>query len=180
AAHQAVVDKDDALAIDLVTVRGVLQAHAELADALRRLDEGAADIMVADDAELEGVSAFLRITQSGRHARIRDRHDHVRIDGALARKFLAHALADLVSALALDDGVRAGEIDVFENARTHALRGKRLVRFQNLLAAFLTDNDHLAVVDVAYVFRADRVERAGFGSEDVFAVELTENERPDA
>src|SRR5262247_250508 len=34
--------------------RAVLEAHAELADLLRRFDEGAADVMVADDAELVG------------------------------------------------------------------------------------------------------------------------------
>ncbi len=31
----------------------MLHAHAEFANLLRRLDEGAADIVIADDAELE-------------------------------------------------------------------------------------------------------------------------------
>jgi len=43
-----------ALAEDDSAVCGVLQLHAELADVLGRLDEGAADVVVADDTQLVG------------------------------------------------------------------------------------------------------------------------------
>src|SRR3546814_1805933 len=54
AAHDGIVDQDDPLALDIGAVGIVLQLDAEMADLVGRLDEGAADIMVADDAELEG------------------------------------------------------------------------------------------------------------------------------
>ena len=52
AAHHAIVDQHDALALDLTHWR-VLQLDAELSDALLGLDEGAADIVIADDAVFE-------------------------------------------------------------------------------------------------------------------------------
>ena len=54
AAHHAVVDQHDALALDLKFVGAVLELDAELPDALLGLDEGAAHIMIADDAVFEG------------------------------------------------------------------------------------------------------------------------------
>ncbi len=72
-----VVDQHDAFAGDDGAVGGVLEADALVADRLRRLDEGAADIVIADDAELVGDARFLRIAERGRHAGVRHRHDHV-------------------------------------------------------------------------------------------------------
>ena len=54
AAHDGIVDQHHALAVDLGAVGVVLQLDAEVADLVGRLDEGAADVVVADDAELEG------------------------------------------------------------------------------------------------------------------------------
>src|SRR5580704_6753944 len=53
AAHDRIINQDHALAVDQAAVGVVLQAHAEMADSVDRFDEGAADIVVADDAELE-------------------------------------------------------------------------------------------------------------------------------
>ena len=53
AAHHAIVDQHDALALDLTFIGAVLQLDAELSDALLWLDEGAADIVIADDAVFE-------------------------------------------------------------------------------------------------------------------------------
>ena len=52
----------------------------------RRLDEGAADIVVADDAELVGMPECLRIADRRRHAGIRHRHHHVGGGRRLARE----------------------------------------------------------------------------------------------
>ena len=48
------------------------------------------------------------------------------------------------------------------------------------LRAFVVEDDDLAILDVAHVFRADDVERAGFRCQDRAAVELAEHQRPDA
>ena len=53
AADDRIVDQHDALALDQRAVGIVLQLDAEVADLLARLDEGAPDIVRADDAELE-------------------------------------------------------------------------------------------------------------------------------
>ena len=53
AAHDRIVDQHDALAFQQRTVGIVLQLHAEMTNIVRRLDEGAADIMRADDAQFE-------------------------------------------------------------------------------------------------------------------------------
>ena len=61
AANDRIVDQHDALAVDHGAVGAVLEANAELADVLGRLDEGAADIVVADDAELVRDAGLLRV-----------------------------------------------------------------------------------------------------------------------
>ena len=68
AADDGVIDKDDTLAVHHRAVGAVLEADAELADLLGRLDEGAADIVIADDAELVGDAGLLRVADGGRHA----------------------------------------------------------------------------------------------------------------
>ncbi len=67
AAYHAVVQEHDTLTPDLRLVGAVLQLDAKLTDALLGLDEGAADIVVTDDAELEGDTGFLRIADRCRH-----------------------------------------------------------------------------------------------------------------
>ena len=62
------VDEHDALAFDHRAVGVVLHPDAELANRLGRLNEGAPDIMVADDAEFERQAAFARVADRGGNA----------------------------------------------------------------------------------------------------------------
>ena len=87
-----VVDQHDALAVDHGAVGGVLEPHAKLTDVLGRLDEGAPDIVVADDAELEGNADCLRIADRGWDAGIGHRHDDVGIGRRFAGELGAHRL----------------------------------------------------------------------------------------
>ena len=87
AAHDRIVDQHDALAGDHGAIGAVLEANAELADVLGRLDEGAADIVIADDAKLVGNARLLGVSDRGRHAGIGDRHDDIGRGGSLARQF---------------------------------------------------------------------------------------------
>ena len=135
----------------------VLHAHAEFAHRLRRLDEGAADIMVADDAELVGHAACLREAERGRHAGIGHRHDDVGVDRRFARRARAHALAHVVDAAAVHDRVGPGEVDVFEDAGPRRLPGAKRIDSMPVVG----DDDDLAVLDVADEAGADDVERAG-------------------
>ena len=176
AAHEAVVDEHDALAGNGGAVGGMLHAHAELAHRLGRLDEGAADIMVADDAELVGKPAGLREAEGRRHAGIRHRNDHVRIDGGFESQLAAHALADIVDAAAVHDGIGAREVDVFEDVGARRLLGREAERLEPIVR----DHHAFAVLDIADEAGADDVEGAGLGGEDVAAVELAQHQRADA
>ena len=71
AAHDRIVDEHDALAGEHVAVGVVLEADAHVADGVGRLDEGAADVVVADDAEIEGQAGGLGVADRRRRAGIR-------------------------------------------------------------------------------------------------------------
>ena len=86
-----------------------------------------------------------------------------------------------IDAAAADDGVGAGEVDVLEEAEPLGLRRERLQRVDGDAAIRLGLADHhLAVLDVAHELGADDVERAGLRGKDRLAVELAEDQRPDA
>src|SRR6185503_10228980 len=121
------------------------------ADVVGRLDEGAADIVVADDAQFERQARPLGIADRRRDAGIGHRHDHVGGHGAFLGELGADLLARLVDADALDLAVGAGEVDVLEDAEAARLLAPWLDRAQ---AAAVDDHD-LARFDVAYETRAD-------------------------
>ena len=171
-----IVDQHDALALQHRAVGVVLQFYAHVADGIGRLDEGAADIVVADDAEIEGDAGGLREADRGGNARIGHRHDDVGGGRRLARELRADALAHFVDAGALHDRIGAGEIDLLEDAGALAHRRERFSRFD----AALGDDEELARLDLAHQARADDVERAGLRYEHRRAVEIAQEERADA
>ncbi len=89
AAHDGIIDQHNTFAVDDVAVGVMLELDAEMADLVRRLNKGAADIMVADDAEIEGDAAFLRIADGGGGAAVGHRDDEIGVDGVFARKLAA-------------------------------------------------------------------------------------------
>src|SRR5215831_19879958 len=66
AADDGIVDEHDPLAADDGAIGAVFEANPELTDLLARLDEGAADIVVADDAELIGNARLLGVADGRR------------------------------------------------------------------------------------------------------------------
>ena len=59
----------------------MFETDAEFADGLGGLDKGAADIMVADNAEFRGNIGGLRIAERGRHAGIGNGDHNIDING---------------------------------------------------------------------------------------------------
>lgn len=55
AAHDGIIDKHHALAIQYGTVGGMFHLDAQVTDLVGRLDEGAAHVVVADDAQFERI-----------------------------------------------------------------------------------------------------------------------------
>src|SRR5690606_19624776 len=83
AADDRVIDDDDAPAAQYVRDGAELQLDAEVADRLLGLDEGAADVVAADQAELEGDVGPLGVTEGRGDAGVRHRDDDVAGDGQL-------------------------------------------------------------------------------------------------
>ena len=171
AAHDRVVDDDEALAADRVLERVELEPDAELAQRLRRLDEGPPDVGVLDEALTERDAGLLRVANSRRHARLGHADDEVGVDGVLAGQGPAHLDARLVHDPAADDGVGPGEVDVLEDAPL-GLRLGEPVRAQPVLV----DGDELAGLDLADDGRADRLQRGRLGGDDPAALEPAERE----
>ena len=117
AANDRIVDQDDALAVDQRRIGVVLQLDAEVADFLARLDEGPADIVRADDPELERNARCLAEADRRGNAAVGDRDDIIGLDRRLARQLGADVLADFVDRLAVGDRVGPREIDMLEDAR---------------------------------------------------------------
>ena len=108
-----------------------------------------------------------RVTEGCIKAGIRHADDDIRLHGMLEREERACALARDMDAAAVDDGVRAGEVDELEDAEL--LRRFAAVARVGANAGRVDDND-LTRADVALKLGADGVERAGFRREDNRAV----------
>ena len=147
-----------------------------MTDLVGRLDKGPTDVMVADNPELEGQPGFLGIADCCGHTGIGDRDDDVGIDRTLSGEFPPDALTRLVDAAPLYDAVRAGEVNVLEDAET----GVAIVEWPQASYAAPANDDDLSCCDIADELGADDVERAGLLGEDPGVGETAENQRPHA
>ena len=169
AAHDRVVDDDEPFAADHLAQRIELQADTELADRLRRLDEGTTDVSVLHQSLAVRNPGFLGESDGRRHARLRYRDDQVTVGGV----FLGESATDLdagrVHRAAVDDRVGTGEIDVFEDAPAGGRLGEARAAH-----AVGVDGQQLARLDVADERRTHDVEGGGLRGDDPAAVEAAE------
>src|SRR5204863_171190 len=87
-----------------------------IADRLARLDERAAHVVVADEAESQGDAGFIGVPDGGRDARIRYRHHKVGVGGVLARQPPPQHLAALLHRPPEDEAVGTRKIHMFKDA----------------------------------------------------------------
>ena len=158
AAHDAVVDKDHAFALNEGTVDVELEAHTHVADLLGRLDKRAAHVLVSDDAHAVGDARLVCVANGSGRAAVGDRADEVGLNWVFAGQFDADLAAGLVDRLATQDAVGAREIDMLEDAEAGFLRAEGADR----LDTFAGDHHHFARVNLADELRTDDVEGAGF------------------
>src|SRR5262245_43590998 len=171
--HDRVVDEDDPLPLE-DGPRGVeLDADAEVADLLARLDEGAADVVVPDEPHVEGDARRPRVTERREHAGVRNRHDDVRVRRLLPEQLLAEALPHRLDRLPEHDAVRPREVHVLEDAGGGPDRREGLV---GVHPAHVADRD-LAPRGRPYVLGAQQVERARLARHHPPPVHLPERER---
>ena len=93
----------------------------EMADAVGRLDEGAPDIVIADDAELERDAPMPRHNPSAAGTPESGTGTTMSASAGASRASSAPMLlAHLVDVAALDHGIGPREIDIFEDAEARA------------------------------------------------------------
>src|SRR5690625_2207461 len=151
----------------------MLEADAEVTDLLAGLDEGAADIVIADDAEIEGKPGFFREAKGRRYTRVGHWNDEICRRQALARQFAPDCLARFIHGGARDYRVRARKVDVLEDAEARWPRfldpdRTRLVPVQH---------DQLAGFHIAYEIGSYDVEGTGLRSEQPGLPEPAQNQR---
>ena len=104
------------LPVEQIAHRVELELDAEVAHALFGLDEGAADVVVADEAEVERDAAFGSVAERGGHAGVRHGHNEIGGHARFAGKLAAHLFAALLHPAAKDAAVGPGEVDMLEDA----------------------------------------------------------------
>src|SRR5260370_8078871 len=109
-AHDGIVDEHHALAFNQATDGIELELHTEIADSLRRLDKGAADVMIANQAHAEGNLGFEGVADGGRHAGIGHGNDDIGVDGMLLREGASEHLAAFVHGAAETNTLQPAEI----------------------------------------------------------------------
>ena len=121
AAHDRVVDHDQALARDHLGQRIELQPHPMAPQLLARLDERPRHIAVLDEAIVLRQAGGPGQSSGGRVARIWHRDHQIRIHRRLAPQDLAHPGARDLEHRAAQARIGSREVDVLEHAHRMAL-----------------------------------------------------------
>ena len=176
AADDGVVDQYHTLAADGGGDGVELDVDGFLPLALLRLDKGAGDILVFDEAYAVRDAGLLGIAKGGVQAGVRNADDHVRLNGVLQRQKGPGALPRGVDAAAVYDGVRTGEVDVLKDAQ----RAGALAAMGGYAAqAALVRDDDLAGTHVPHELCTDAVQRAALGGKDPAVSQPSDAERPE-
>ena len=163
AAHDGVVDDDQALALDVVAQRVEFHTHTHGAQLLRRLDKRTAHVAVLDKALAKRNTALVRIPLRGRQAGVGHADDQVGLDGLLMCQLTTHVITAGVDALAVHDGIGAGKVDLLKDAVSRLFGSRHALLGHKALGA---DAQNLTGTDVADVLGAHNVERTSLGGDD--------------
>ena len=177
AADDGIVDQHHALATDGGGDGVELDVDRFFPLALLRLDKGAGDILVFNEAYTVRNTGLLGIAEGSIKAGVRNAYDHVRLNGMLQCQKGSGALPRGVDAAAVYDGVRAGEVNVFKDAqRAGALAAVGGYAAQTALVR----DDDLTGAYVPHELCADAVQRAALGGKDPAVSQPSDAERPEA
>src|SRR5690242_15135262 len=86
AANNGIINEHDALAFDEMANRVQFELDTEIANRLRRLDESAPYVVVANERLTERNAALSGEAEGCRHARVGHRHNEIGVDIRFARK----------------------------------------------------------------------------------------------
>ena len=105
----------------------------------------------------------MRIPLRGRQAGVRHADDQVGLDGLLMCQLTTHVVTAGVDALAVHDGIGAGEVDLLKDAVSRLFGSGHTLLGHKALGA---DAQNLTGTDVADVLGAHNVERTSLGGDD--------------
>src|SRR5207245_214855 len=133
-----------------------------VARGLGGLDEGAADVVIADERRLVGQTALFGVADRGRVRRIGYAEHELRgRRRALTREAASELATRAIDRATEDPAVGASEVHVLEHAALELL----LLEREDRPLAGIVDRDDLARLEIALVGGADDVERAGLRAE---------------
>ena len=98
--------------------------HTVIPALLGRLDKGAANIVITNDAKLKRNICRFGIAKRSRHTRIRHRHNQIGTGARFFGKLGANGFACMIDAAPFKNAVRTCKIDIFKNAKP-ALLGRK-------------------------------------------------------
>ena len=174
--HDRVVHHHHPLPGEHVAHRVVLDAGAEVAVGLARPDEGAAHVVVAQQAEFVRDAALLAVSERGRVGAVGHRDHAVSGNGVLPRELAPEGPPRTVDADAPEVRVGAREVHELEDAG----RGGLGVETRETLDAAVPEAEQFTRLDVAHEGGPHDVERAGLAGDDMAAVQLAEHEGAEA
>ena len=116
AAHDGVVDEDDALAFQVAGERIVFEGDTYFAQLIVGLDEGAADVAIFGQSFGVGDAGFQAVADGMGCGGVWHTDDDVGLGRGFLRQDAPHLLAYLVNGLPWKVGIGAGEVDVFKDA----------------------------------------------------------------
>ena len=160
AAHDGVIDDDDASSLNDVTQRVELEPNTQVAQGLRGLDESPAHVGVLDQAHAVGDAGLVGIADSSRGARLWHRDDEVGIGRVFLGQDLADFDANVVDTSSSNNGVRASQVNVFEDAPLGPGRSETAGAQPSRV-----NGDHLAGLDLANESTTDDVDSRSFGGD---------------
>jgi hypothetical protein len=167
--YEAIVDEDDSFSFDGVDIGAVFESDSEAAYVGGGFDEGASDVVVADDSEVEGYIEFSGEADGGGIPRVGNGHDEVCFDSMFDGEFFSDLASGGIDGSSVEGAVWAGEVDIFEEARSCI--GLTVFHDDAVNLAFLLlvlgDEDDFPSFDFSDEVGPDHVEGASFGSEDV-------------
>ena len=126
AADDRIVHDHEPLAFDYVRQRVELHSQATVAELLTRLDEGAGDVSVLDQAVVLRDARCAREPLCGCVAGIGDGDHEICFDRGLLRQDLSHPASNRLKRATFQLRVRAREVDVLEDTKRTPLGVNRL------------------------------------------------------
>ena len=164
AAHDGIVDDDHPFAGHARLDDVQLHLHAEFTGELRRIEEGAPDIVVADKRRIVRNARFLAVAERRVVAGVGHGNDEIGLDRMETGEFASHVRPHLADVDAFQHAVGPGEVDVLEDTETEAILGNE--RLERAEAILINDHD-LAGGDIADELGAgDDIEGAAFAGEE--------------